>query len=119
MMRNILLFLLFIVLASSCKHEEPPHLPREKMIDIMKDIHLAEVYSSMVDASEERTTNKNMDSLVKYYNIVFNTHNITQEDFNKSVDWYAKHPKELDSVYTHMLTHLSELDGLLSNTNSD
>lgn len=116
MMRYSLLIACMVFFITACKEAEPPHMPREKMLAVLEDIHMAEVYSSIIDAGEERTTNKNIDSLVKYYNIVLDAHNITLEEFNQSMEWYARHPAELDSVYVNMLTQLNELDGILSNT---
>ena len=116
-MRYSVAFLVMMLCCLSCKEEEQPHLSREEMMKVLQDVHLAEVYSTMVDFGEERTTNKNLDSLAKYYNVVFQAHGITQEEFNASAEWYAQHPNELDSVYTKMVTSLNELDGMMSNKN--
>lgn len=117
MMRYSLVALFMVLSVTACVEEEHPPIAEDKMMAIMEDIHMAEVYSTMVNESIEHTNNKNIDSLVKYYNIVFQAHDITLEQFDSSVRWYANHPKDFDSLYVNMLPKLNELEGLLANKN--
>lgn len=112
-MRPILTIILCCVMMQGCKEQEQPHLPRQKMIDIMTDIHVAEIYSTMVTDSAHRTTNKNMDSLALYYKSVFSHHKVSTEDFQNSMKWYSAHPKELDTVYIGIMAEISTLEGVV------
>ena len=47
----------------------------------------------MVDTSAKRIEKQ------EYYNIIFEKHNTTKEQFDKSLDWYARHPKVLVEIY--------------------
>lgn len=115
MTRTLLITLLFIAgFCTSCTQEEEKPLPREKMTELMTDIYLAEVYSSIVNDSTGLSANKNEDSLALYYKSVLNHHNITLEEFSKSLRWYSDHPAELDSVYINLLNELSTMEGLVN-----
>jgi len=99
---------------SSCTEQEQSHLPPGKMTEVMTDIYLAEVYSSVVNDSAGISVNKNMDSLAMYYKTVLHHHGISLEEFSNSLRWYSDHPTQLDSVYINVLNELSTMEGLLN-----
>lgn len=117
-MKNILLLSTIVIIVlfwSACKQGVgAPPIHRDKMVQIMTDIHLAEVYSTMVNDSAGGITNKNMDSLAVYYSKIFKSHEVTEEDFKESMDWYTRNVTELDTVYINMLSELSTKEGVLS-----
>jgi hypothetical protein len=88
------------------------HLPQDKMEAVLVDLHLAEVYSSMVSDSLHESRSKDMDSLAVYYKDVFAHHNITREQFEESFEWYRTHPGTLDSSYKQMTITVGRLAGL-------
>lgn len=96
----------------SCKEAEKPHLSREKMLGIVTDLHLAEVYSTM--KNEDKSANKNMDSLAYYYKSILSHHKVTMEELKSSIKWYSENPKELDSVYINTLTEISTIEGVIN-----
>ena len=114
MIRIFLVIILSIVLLPACKEADSPHLPREKMLAVMTDIHMAEVYSTMVNDSTHKSLNKNMDSLAYYYRSVLKHHNVTEDEFSESLDWYSKNPAELDTVYISIMAEISMLEGVLN-----
>lgn len=113
MIRTLIAAIACCTLLYSCSEGEKPHLPREKMKDIITDIHLAEVYSTFVTDSLHRPTNKNLDSLAFYYKSILSHHKVSLGDFQNSLDWYMKNPKELDSTYVSVLAEISTLEGVL------
>lgn len=115
MTRTVFITLLFIVgFSISCTQEEEKPIPRDKMTEVMTDIYLAEVYSSIVNDSTGLSVNKNEDSLALYYKSVLNHHNVSLEEFSNSLRWYSDHPTELDSVYINLLNELSTMEGLVN-----
>lgn len=94
----------------SCKGEEQRLSPR-KMENVLLDVQLAEVYSTLVpkDSVRHEAGGKNTDSLAAWYRSIFARHGITDAEFSKSVAWYREHPEELDSVYTRVLTRLEQM----------
>lgn len=113
-MRKVFCALFMVVISlSSCKDEEskPADLiPREKMKVVLTDIHLAEVYSTMVNDSSG-IRNKNLDSLAYYYKTILAHHDVTFENFKESFYWYRQHPQELDTVYQDMMPIISTYEG--------
>ena len=106
--------LLPIVLLFSCKTmmKDKPPVPAGKMEAIFLDLHIAEAYSSMLDDSLHQSRNKNLDSLAVYYTDVFSHHDITKEQFLEGVNWYKKHPEEMDSFYRGVITEAGKLESI-------
>lgn len=112
--RRYLLAFLLILLTFSCKEKEQPHLSREKMARVLEDLHMAEVYSTMVNDSAHTITNKNLDSLAVYYRTILKHHGISMEQLRTSIDWYETHSKDLDTIYTDIQNRMSTLEGVIN-----
>jgi len=69
----------------------------------LQDVNLAEAYSTLVKDSVYKGTGKNLDSLAQYYKDIFSHYKITQHQFDESMQWYKRHPDELDTVYSKIL----------------
>lgn len=116
---NILLLLvaatLLIASCTGSTKSEPP-VPADKMKAILLDIHLAEAYSSLIvaDSAQKRQLNKNADSLALYYKSIFRKHGVDKPKFEEAMNWYALHPKELDSVFGGILPILDSLKNTTS-----
>jgi len=89
-----LLFPLFpLIIISSCKNKnELPKdiLPREKMQEVLWSMILAGEYLNgyvLIKDSVDRVAESS-----KWYNKVFQVHQITQEQFDKSYTYYREHP---------------------------
>lgn len=91
------------------KKDTPPIAP-EKMKLILADMHLAEVYSSMLNDSLHQSRSKNMDSLGIFYTDIFSHHHITKEAFDESMKWYRTHPGDLDSVYNNISAYIGKME---------
>lgn len=79
-------------------------------------MQLADVYSQSVRRDTTDTYGqKNQDSLARYYNEIFAHHNITLEQFRKTMDWYKEHPPQLDTIYGKVLDRLSKDDENIRN----
>lgn len=117
-MTRALLLIFTVGILSSCAEKGQQPLSREKMTEVLTDIYLAEVYSSVVSDSTGMSANKNMDSLAVYYKVVLNHHGITLDKFSNSLRWYSNHPAELDSVYVNVLEELSTMEGLINAANA-
>jgi len=73
------------------------------MQQILLDINIAEVYSTMVHDSLHTAGAKNEDSLAMYYNDIFAHHKVSRQEFEKSLAWYKAHPDDMDSMVNQML----------------
>jgi hypothetical protein len=108
-MKKFVLLLTSLLVFNACNDETPP-LPPDKLEAILMDLHFAEGYSMMVTDSMHYLREKNKDTLAVFYNDVFKHHGISKEKFMEAMNWYKKHPAELDSVYNSMLPELSILE---------
>lgn len=96
---------------TSIEPEDYAHIPMDRMEQILMDLHMAEVYSSMLDDSTHTSRSKNIDSLAVFYKDVFAHHNITQDEFEQSFEWYRTHPAEIDTLYKRMIVTFSHMPG--------
>jgi len=106
----ILLTLIFLSIYS-CDDpvvEKPKKLiPREKMIEMLTDIHIAEATYS---------NRKNQDSLLQnskpadFYYSVLKKHNVTDTVFEKSYIFYASNPKNFEKMYRQVMNNLNEME---------
>ena len=73
--------------------------------DILKQIHLSE------GAFELHKTNgmKNAkNELAHNYSTIYETHEITADDFKNTLNYYAQHPEKLENIYSNVLEELNE-----------
>lgn len=92
-MRNSVLYILLLILLSGCGMRPWGILSQNKMVDILLDVHIAEATMKILDPSAKRVEKQ------EYYNTVFEKHNTTKEQFDKSLDWYSHYPKKLIAIY--------------------
>ena len=78
-------------------------LSRDEMVAVLLDVHVAEAAMKVVDTSAKRIERQ------EYYNTVFAKHNTTKEQFDKSLDWYARHPKVLVEIYDEVKVEAERL----------
>ena len=80
-------------------------LSENSFINLLKDIHLAE-------AEFELHKTKGMENakneLGHNYNVIYDSHEITADDFEKTLDYYAQHPEQLEKIYTRVLEQLTK-----------
>lgn len=104
-MRNLIIVL--VVFFASCGYQEniPENvIPKEKMIEILVDIHLAD---GMFTNNNVRTFYATKDS-ANYYEMIFINHGFTRENFDTSVYYYSHNINEYNKIYIEVLNKLSE-----------
>lgn len=97
-------------MACSEKKEQAP-IPMPKMEKILTDLHIAEIYSTMLDTSAIKRNDKNIDTLAVYYKDVLNHHKVSLEKFKEGMEWYKAHPGDIDSCYKHMIADIVKVPG--------
>lgn len=95
-MRNKVLYVLLLILLSSCDMRPFDILSEDKMVAILLDVHIAEASMSIMDPSAKIIERQ------EYYNTIFRKHNTTKEQFDKSLDWYSHRPKLLIDIYDNL-----------------
>lgn len=92
-MKQSLLYILLLILLSGCSVRPWGVLSHDEMVDVLLDVHIAEASMKILDPRAKRIEKQ------EYYNMVFEKHNTTKEQFDKSLDWYSRHPKNLIAIY--------------------
>lgn len=93
---DIFAVLLLAVLVSGCRLKRPDDvLSPKKMENILYDYHLAQSVAQEMPRDERYKTDA-------YVNWVYEKHNITKSDFDRSLKWYCRYPKEFAKIYKHI-----------------
>ena len=103
MRKNLLLLLILFLSCTSENKKVKNIIPKDSFTTILKEIHLAE-------AAFELSNSKGVESakkvLNKHYSEIYLSHNIDQDKFEKTLSYYAKHPEELEQIYSKVLKDL-------------
>ena len=102
-MKRICTYILLLLLMSSCGFRPWGVLSQDDMVAVLLDVHIAEAAMKVVDTSAKRIERQ------EYYNTVFEKHHTTKEQFDKSLDWYARHPKHLVAIYDEVKAEAERL----------
>ena len=100
------LLILTFFLIFSCKnndYENDLYLPKDKMINILIEIHLLEEKVNQLNYSE--------DSLRNIYELfekeIFKNYDVSDEEYRKSYSYYFFDPKQLDEIYQSVIDSLN------------
>ncbi len=106
-----IVFVTLVVFGLSCstKSQAPEQLiPKDSMVNVIVDLHLADaiLLNPMVQSKISDVSSN------KLYETVMNKHRITRQQFNESLEYYAKDPKVLDSIYDVVIEKLNMIESL-------
>ncbi len=102
-------FLLIILLFASACSRRPSWVISEKdMEDLLFDIHLTEA------EIDDNSTLQNTKQKEKLLNSVFSKHQITREQFDTSLVWYAAHLDEYVKIYDRLVNRYDILNDTLN-----
>jgi predicted metal-binding protein len=98
----ICVFLLaFLLLSGGCKvNRGKPAIKREKMVEILTDIHLTQAVLSQ-DPRLPKGAKREY-----YYCNIFERHGVTEELFDLAIGWYAANLDIFEQVYVEVLARL-------------
>ena len=103
---KFLIFLSFLLACSSPQESVSEEiLSRNEFVGILKEIHLAE------GVFELQKTNGKEDAqniLSNSYQTIFSSHNINETIFQKTLEYYANHPSELEEIYADVIKGITE-----------
>lgn len=96
-----------VLLFFSCKKKtEIPAdiIPHNKMAAVLKDVHLNEAL-----IANKRFKRDTLPEIVStFYCDIFEEHEITEEDFQRSLDYYTIHLDEMKKVYQMVVAELNK-----------
>ena len=100
----MLFALLSTVMLMSCKRDPVPRdaIPRDKYVDILVDVHIAESIYSNRHILKMDTLQSN-----ELYLSVLEKYKVTQEEMLTTSLYYARNQKEYDKIYADVLSKIS------------
>lgn len=98
--------ILIVVLVGGCAREEvvPLPLPKDKLVDVLIDVHLAEAMLDKLPSLDQDTVGK------VYYQMIFREHEINRADFDESMNILREDPERLNLLYEEILDTLNVLE---------
>ncbi|MFW5975068.1 MAG: DUF4296 domain-containing protein [Bacteroidota bacterium] len=103
----LILMMVFSIFSCSEKEKERPEvvLSESEMVEVMVDVHLAEAV-----LTRKRGENQEVEDLSdKYYDEVFDKHNITKKQFDTSFSYYQQNLSNLQRIYEQVITELNKM----------
>ena len=106
-MKLNLSILFCLLLACSEQKENIPQdiLSENEFVVILKDIHLAE---AKFELQKNNGIGKAKNELTNSYTSIYQKHNISEEKFKESLNFYAQNPEMLEKIYTDILEQLTK-----------
>ncbi len=105
----MLRFLFFLFLICSCGKSinttNKEIIKSEKITKIIVDVHLIEAKFETIKFKDELIAQT---ILQNDYDSIFNLHEITYEDFKKSLEYYSLKDKQLELIYTNALEEIKK-----------
>ena len=111
-MMNKIIYMVFIFAIFSCeskvKYDKPENLiPKDQMIDLLYDMHLADGTSGV--------KNKNLENNRNYMALVYKKHNIDSSQFAVSNKYYIANIKEYKDIFEEVEKRLLVLQNQYQN----
>jgi hypothetical protein len=106
-MRYIIFSLLIFCLSCNIENKPPQNvIPKDKMIDILVDMHLADGMFTIVEIRSEMAKKDS----INFYSVIFENHGYTRQDFDTTVYYYSHNINEYNKIYIEVLNRLSEME---------
>lgn len=107
--RFILTGIMFAVIATGCDDRPEGVLSESRMADVVSDLYLADGYSSTVTPMMTDSAKKSL------RREVLREHGLTDKEYKKSLDWYARnmddYDKILEKAYSNLIDQQKDLVG--------
>ena len=105
-MKIILSILSVLLLACSAPKTEIPTeiLSETEFANMLKEIHVAE---AAFELNKSKGMENAKNTLANSYQSIYKKYDIDDSTFNKSLEYYAKHPEILEDIYSTVLEQLT------------
>lgn len=107
MIKYLITLIVFALVFLSCE-EKKHYIPIHQLKEVLLQMHLAESYALMAP-KDSNVQYIDTVLLAKNYNKIFMQNNISQKDFELSIQYYKNIPGMYDSIYQMILNDISVL----------
>lgn len=110
MIKTLNIFLIFILLSSSCSLEQkeisiPDNvISKDSMVLILADVHIQEAMINQY-SQEGRLMKMNP---AKQYQLIFDKYHISKERYDSSYQFYLDNPSLLNKIYENVVIELTK-----------
>ena len=80
-------------------------IPQDKMIPILIEIHIAEAMIQLKELTDDSIAMYSK----AYYDRIFEDHQVSQTQFENSMDYYVDHPELYESIYTKVQEEVKQI----------
>jgi hypothetical protein len=102
---SVILCLIFLSCGNPKTEIPQDILSKNSFIGLLKDIHLAE---AKFELHKTKGMENAKNELAHNYKTIYEIHEISPDDFDKTLDYYAQHPEQLEKIYTRVLEQLTK-----------
>ncbi|MEL6252658.1 MAG: DUF4296 domain-containing protein [Bacteroidota bacterium] len=103
-LRMIFWFLLGAVMLTGCGDKEPPYLSEERMLEILRELHMADVLAEAHGKSlgyRKELRNESYDEVLEVFEI-------SREEFFRNYTYYLNEPEVMDTIYVRMIKDIEK-----------
>ncbi len=106
-MYKFLVFFLFVFAAFSCGTKDKPVgiLPKEKMADILIEVHLAEAKANFY---QFKTVDSSKVLFLQYKKDLLLKQGVAPAVFDSSYNYYARNVKDFNDIYLKVIDNLTQ-----------
>ena len=121
-MKKLLLILSVIVLFAATACDDPPVpepenlVDREKMVQMLADIHLADAAFNSLRHRDSIVQNS---SSANFYYSILEKYNVQDSTFEQSFVFYASQPRKFEKMYREAMNILNEMEQEYSGRKND
>lgn len=108
MLRSCLLVLMAAFVIQSCSHKDGnrPEIRKDKLVDVLVDIHLTDGYLSYSGSRIDR----NRDRIEGAYGYVLRKYDITPKQFSNTMKYYSSHLSDYEQLYNKVIEKLTKME---------
>ena len=101
----LILFCLLLACAEQKENITKDVLSEHEFVVVLEDIHLAEAHFEL---HKTKGMEKAKNELVNSYTSIYKKHNISEEKFKETLNFYAQNPEKLEKIYANVLEQLTK-----------
>lgn len=103
--RTFILLSGIMLLLAACNSRPDGVMSKSEMVDFLTDLHKLDgaLATNGIGSSQDREN-------IYYYNSLLKKHEITKANFDSSLVWYSRNPKNFEKIYAQVVENLTEFD---------